>query len=120
VPHTVLVCDDASYMRTLLGRILERGGFEVVGEAETGVQAVEKYKALRPDVVTMDIVMRDLGGIDAVRQIRQFDERAKILMCSAIGQPALVAEAIEAGATDFVMKPFQPSHLLEALQHVLA
>ena len=117
--HTVLVCDDAPYMRTLLGRILERGGFEVVGEAETGLEAVEKYKALRPDVVTMDIVMRDLGGIDAVRQIRQFDERAKILMCSAMSQPALVAEAKEAGASDFVTKPFQASHILEALQHVL-
>lgn len=107
-------------MRTLLGRILERGGFQVVGEAETGLQAVEQYKALRPDLVTMDIVMRDLGGIDAVRQIRAFDERAKILMCSALAQPSLVAEAMEAGATDFVMKPFQASHLLEAVQHVLA
>jgi two-component system, chemotaxis family, chemotaxis protein CheY len=120
VTHTVLVCDDAPYMRTLLGRILERGGFQVVGEAETGLQAVEQYKALRPDVVTMDIVMRDLGGIDAVRQIRAFDEKAKILMCSALAQPALVAEAMEAGAMDFVMKPFQASHLLEAVQHVLA
>jgi two-component system chemotaxis response regulator CheY len=119
VGHTVLVCDDAPYMRTLLGRILERGGFEVVGEAETGVQAVEQYKALRPDIVTMDIVMRDLGGIDAVRQIKQFDDNAKILMCSALGQPALVAEAMAAGAADFVPKPFQASHLLEALQHIL-
>lgn len=120
VTHTVLVCDDAPYMRTLLGRILERGGFQVVGEAETGLEAVEKYKTLRPDVVTMDIVMRELGGIDAVRKIRQFDDKAKILMCSALAQPGLVAEAMEAGASDFVMKPFQASHLLEAVQHVLA
>lgn len=118
--HTVLVCDDAAYMRTLVGKILERGGFEVVGEAETGVQAIEKYKQLRPDVVTMDIVMRDMGGIDAVREIRRFDDKARILMCSALGQQALVDEAMQAGASDFVMKPFQPSHLLEAVQHVLA
>jgi two-component system, chemotaxis family, chemotaxis protein CheY len=106
-------------MRTLLQRILERGGFEVVGEAETGREAVEKYKALRPDVVTMDIVMRDLGGIDAVRAIREFDANARILMCSAMAQQTLIAEAMSAGAADFVMKPFQPSHLLEAMQHVL-
>ena len=116
----MLVCDDAPYLRTLLGRILERGGFEVVGEAATGLEAIEKYKQLRPDVVTMDIVMRDLGGIDAVRAIRAFDGNAKILMCSAMSQPALVAEAKAAGASDFVIKPFQASHILEALQHVLA
>jgi two-component system, chemotaxis family, chemotaxis protein CheY len=107
-------------MRTLMGRILERGGFEVVGEAETGREAVEKYKALHPDVVTMDIVMRDVGGIDAVRAIREYDAKARILMCSALGQQELVAEAMEAGASNFVMKPFQASHLLEAVQHTLA
>lgn len=118
--HTVLVCDDAPYMRTLLANILERGGFEVVGEAETGAQAVARYRELRPDVVTMDIVMRDMGGIDAVREICKFDGKAKILMCSAMAPPALVAEAMAAGAKEFVVKPFQPSRLLEAVQRVLA
>lgn len=118
--HTVLVCDDTPYIRTLMTTILERGGFEVIGEAATGVQAVERYKTLRPDVVTMDIVMRDMGGLDAVREIRRFDERARILMCSAMAPPALVAEALEAGAKEFVVKPFQPSRLLEAVQFVLA
>jgi two-component system chemotaxis response regulator CheY len=106
-------------MRTLLHQILERAGFEVLGEAETGVQAVEKYLQLRPDLVTMDIVMPDMGGIDAVREICKQDPRARILMCSAMGQQSLVAEAMRAGARDFVVKPFQPSRVLEAVQRVL-
>ncbi len=117
--HTVLICDDAIFMRTMVGDILTQAGFEIVGEAETGVQAVEKYKQLRPDLVTMDIVMPDMGGIDAVREICKQDPQAKILMCSAMGQQALVVEAIQAGAKDFVVKPFQPSRVLEAVQRVL-
>ena len=108
------------YIRSLLGDILGRAGFEVVGEAATGAEAVAKYKALRPDFVTMDIVMPDMGGIDAVRAIRKHDDDARILMCSAMGQQALVAEALDAGARDFVLKPFDPSGLLEAVQRVLA
>ncbi len=119
VSQTVLICDDAIFMRTMVGDILQSAGFEVVGEAETGLQAVEKYKQLRPDLVTMDIVMPDMGGIDAVREITKFDPQAKILMCSAMGQQALVVEAIQAGAKDFVVKPFQPSRVLEAVQRVL-
>ena len=117
--HTVLICDDAIFMRTMVRDILTQGGFEVIGEAETGVQAVEKYQQLRPDLVTMDIVMPDMGGIDAVRQICKSDPNARILMCSAMGQQALVVEAIQAGAKDFVVKPFQPSRVLEAVQRVL-
>ncbi len=116
---TVLICDDAIFMRTMIGDILRQAGFEVVGEAENGQQAVEKYRALRPDFVTMDIVMPDMGGIDAVREIIREDPQAKILMCSAMGQQALVIEAIQAGARDFVVKPFQPSRVLEAVQRVL-
>ena len=116
---TVLICDDAIFMRTMIGDILRQAGFEVVGEAENGQQAVEKYRALRPDLVTMDIVMPDMGGIDAVRDIIREDPQAKILMCSAMGQQALVIEAIQAGARDFVVKPFQPSRVLEAVQRVL-
>jgi two-component system chemotaxis response regulator CheY len=115
----VLVCDDAIFMRTMISDILTQAGFEVVGEAESGTQAVERYHALKPDLVTMDIVMPDMGGIEAVREICKTDPEAKILMCSAMGQQALVVEAIQAGAKDFVVKPFQPSRVLEAVQRVL-
>lgn len=117
---TVLICDDAIFMRTMIGDILRQAGFQVVGEAENGHQAIEKYREIRPDFVTMDIVMPEMGGIDAVREIIREDPQAKILMCSAMGQQALVIEAIQAGARDFVVKPFQPSRVLEAVQRVLA
>ncbi len=117
--HRVLVCDDAIFMRTMITDILSGAGYEVVGEAETGLQAIERYRELTPDLVTMDIVMPDMGGIDAVREIVKQDPNAKILMCSAMGQQALVVEAIQAGAKDFVVKPFQPSRVLEAVQRVL-
>jgi two-component system chemotaxis response regulator CheY len=107
-------------MRTMISDILSQAGFEVVGEAESGIQAVAKYRELKPDLVTMDIVMPDMGGIEAVREICKADPEAKILMCSAMGQQALVVEAIQAGAKDFVVKPFQPSRVLEAVQRVLA
>jgi two-component system chemotaxis response regulator CheY len=119
VSHTVLVCDDAIFMRTMISDILQQSGFDVIGEAETGVEAVAQYRKLKPDLVTMDIVMPDMGGIDAVREITKFDPNARILMCSAMGQQALVVEAIQAGAKDFVVKPFQPSRVLEAVQRVL-
>jgi len=119
VSHRVLVCDDAIFMRTMITDILSGAGYEVVGEAETGLQAIERYRELTPDLVTMDIVMPDMGGIDAVREIVKQDPNAKILMCSAMGQQALVVEAIQAGAKDFVVKPFQPSRVLEAVQRVL-
>src|SRR4051812_14643154 len=106
-------------MRTMISDILEESGYEIVGQAESGLQAIERYKSLRPDLVTMDIVMPDMGGIDAVREITKFDPNAKVLMCSAMGQQALVVEAIQAGAKDFVVKPFQPSRVLEAVQRVL-
>ncbi|MCU0621829.1 MAG: response regulator [Gemmatimonadales bacterium] len=117
--QTVLVCDDAIFMRTMISDILAQAGYEVVGEAESGAQAVQQYRALKPDLVTMDIVMPDMGGIDAVREIVKEDPQARILMCSAMGQQALVVEAIQAGAKDFIVKPFQPSRVLEAVQRVL-
>ena len=117
--HTVLVCDDAIFMRTMITDILTQAGYDVVGEAETGAQAVEKYHQLKPDLVTMDIVMPDMGGIEAVREICKTSPEAKILMCSAMGQQALVVEAIQAGAKDFVVKPFQPSRVLEAVHRLL-
>lgn len=117
--HTVLICDDALFMRSMIAGILEEAGFQVVGEAETGAQAIAKYRELKPDLVTMDIVMPDMGGIDAVRAIIKEFPDARILMCSAMGQQALVMEAIQAGARDFVVKPFQPSRVLEAVQRAL-
>ena len=118
--QTVLVCDDAIFMRTMIGDILRQADYDVIGEAETGLEAVERFKELKPDLVTMDIVMPDMGGIDAVREIVKIDPSARVLMCSAMGQQALVVEAIQAGAKDFVVKPFQPSRVLEAVQRVLA
>jgi two-component system, chemotaxis family, chemotaxis protein CheY len=117
--RTVLICDDALFMRSMLAEILQGAGFEVVGEARTGVEAVARYRELHPDLVTMDIVMPDMGGIDAVRAIIRDHPQARILMCSAMGQQALVIEAIQAGARDFVVKPFQPSRVLEAVQRAL-
>lgn len=102
-----------------MGSILRTGGFEVIGEAETGTQAVEQYKLLRPDIVTLEVVMREMGGIDAAREICKFDDKARVLMCSALAQQALVNEAMEAGAKEFVVKPFQPNRLLEAVRNVL-
>lgn len=118
--RTVLIVDDAVFMRTMISDILKQAGFEVVGEAASGVEAIEKYKELQPDLVTMDIVMPDMGGIDAVKEIMKTDPSARILMCSAMGQQGLVVEAIQAGARDFVVKPFQPSRVLEAVQRLLA
>jgi two-component system, chemotaxis family, chemotaxis protein CheY len=118
--RTVLICDDAQFMRTMLGEILRQADFEVVGEAGTGAEAVERFRELRPNLVTMDIVMPDMGGIDAVRSIVGEFPDARILMCSAMGQQALVIEAIQAGARDFVVKPFQPSRVLEAVQRVIS
>lgn len=117
--RTVLICDDAIFMRAMIGDILTQAGFEVVGEADNGLDAVRKYQELHPDFVTMDIVMPEMGGIDAVREIVRDDPAAKILMCSAMGQQALVIEAIQAGARDFVVKPFQPARVLEAVRRVL-
>ena len=117
--NTVLVCDDAVFMRTMIGDILTQAGLEVVGEAESGLQAVEKYKALRPDLVTMDIVMPEMGGIEAVKKIMETDPSARILMCSAMGQQALVMEAIQAGAKEFVVKRFEPSRFVEGVHGVL-
>ncbi|MCI0434323.1 MAG: response regulator [Gemmatimonadetes bacterium] len=119
MPRTVLICDDALFMRTMLAEIMEQAGFEVVGQAATGAEAVRMYQELKPDLVTMDIIMPDMGGIDAVREIIRTYPDANIVMCSAMGQQALVIEAIQAGARDFVVKPFQPARVLEAVQRVL-
>ncbi|KAF2957622.1 two-component system response regulator [Thermotoga sp. Ku-13t] len=112
----VLIVDDAAFMRMLLKDIITKAGYEVVGEAANGVEAVEKYKELKPDVVTMDITMPEMDGITAIKKIREFDPNAKIIVCSAMGQQTMVIEAIQAGAKDFIVKPFQHSRVIEALQ----
>ena len=106
-------------MRMMIKDILTKNGYNVVGEAENGEKAVEKYKELKPDLVIMDITMPEVDGIQAVREIKKVDEDAKIIMCSAMGQQAMVIEAIQAGARDFIVKPFQAERVLEAVRKVL-
>ena len=113
--YRVLLCDDALFMRTMLRGIVTQAGYEVVGEAENGRTALEKYIELRPDIVVMDMVMPEMSGVDAVRAILHFDPRARVVMCSAMGQQALVTDALAAGARGFITKPFTPSRVLEAL-----
>ena len=112
----VLVVDDAAFMRMMVKDILSKNGYEVVGEAENGMKAVEKFNELRPDLVTMDITMPEMDGISAVKAIRKIDPKAKIVMCSAMGQQAMVIEAIQAGARYFIVKPFQADRVLEAVR----
>ncbi len=114
----VLIVDDAIFMRKMISDILVENGMEVVGEADTGVKAVEKFMELRPDLVTMDIIMPEMNGIDAVRKIVEFDRQAKVVMCSALGQQALVQEAIAAGARDFLIKPFNAARVVEVIAKV--
>jgi len=111
----VLIVDDAIFMRKMISGILVENGMEIVGEADTGAKAVEKYMELRPDLVTMDIIMPEMNGIDAVRKIMEFDSQARIVMCSALGQQALVQEAITAGAKDFLIKPFNAARVVEVI-----
>lgn len=115
----VLIVDDALFMRMMLRDILSKNGFEVVGEAEDGFEAVEQYKALKPDLVTMDIVMPQMDGITAVKNILASDPDAVIVMCSAMGQQALILEALEAGARDFITKPFSPNRVVETVRRIL-
>ena len=111
----VLIADDASFMRQMIREIVEPEGYEIVAEAADGVEAVEQYEAVRPDLVTMDIVMPKRSGIDAVRRIMEVDPAACVVMCSALGQESLVMEALQAGAKDFIVKPFKPEAVLETL-----
>jgi len=115
----VLIVDDAAFMRMMIKDILEKNGFEVIGEANNGIKAVELYKKERPDVVTMDITMPDMDGIEAVKAIKAFDPTAKVIMCSAMGQQTMVMDAIRAGAKDFIVKPFQADRVIEAIKKVV-
>ena len=115
----ILICDDAAFMRMMIKDILSKNGYNVVGEAENGAVAVEKYSELKPDLVLMDITMPEMDGIQALKKIREKDGNASVIMCSAMGQQAMVIESIQAGAKDFIVKPFQPDRVLEAVKKVV-
>lgn len=115
----ILIVDDASFMRMMIKDILTKDGFNVVGEAENGAKGVEKYKELQPDLVIMDITMPEMDGIQAVKEIKKINPDAKVIMCSAMGQQAMVIEAIQAGAKDFIVKPFQNDRVVEAVKKVI-
>lgn len=114
----VLIVDDAAFMRMKLKDILEKNGYTVVGEAQNGQEAVELYQEVQPDLVTMDITMPEMNGIDALKQIRAGDADAKVVMCSAMGQQGMVMDAIRAGAVDFIVKPFDTNRVIESLDKV--
>lgn len=116
---SVLIVDDAAFMRMMIRDILEQNGFHVVAEAKDGMSAIEQYKKYKPDIVTMDITMPDMDGIKAVEEIKKIDSCAKIIMCTAMGQQAMVIDAIRAGAKDFIVKPFEESQVLEAINKVI-
>lgn len=116
----ILIVDDAAFMRMMIKDILSKNGYQIVGEAENGRVALEKYQELRPELTTMDITMPEMDGISAVKEIRKVDPKANIIMCSAMGQQAMVIDAIQAGAKDFIVKPFQPDRVLEAVRKALS
>jgi two-component system chemotaxis response regulator CheY len=116
----VLVVDDAAFMRMMIKDILQKNGYEIAGEAANGAEAAAMYNDLKPDVVTMDITMPEMDGITAVKEIKKVDPKARIIMCSAMGQQAMVLDAIQAGAYDFVVKPFQEERVIDAVKKVLS
>jgi len=115
----ILIVDDAAFMRMMIKDILVKNGYEIAGEAENGARAIEKYKELMPDLVIMDITMPEVDGIKAVKEIKKISPDAKIIMCSAMGQQAMVIESIQAGARDFIVKPFQAERVIEAIKKVI-
>ncbi len=115
----ILIVDDAAFMRMMIKDVLTKNGFTIAGEAENGVKAIDVFKESKPDLVIMDITMPEMDGIQAVKEIKKIDSSAKIIMCSAMGQQAMVIEAIQAGAKDFIVKPFQPERIVEAVKKVL-
>ncbi len=118
--HRILLVDDAIVIRYLLARILKAGGYQIAGEASNGYEAFEQYKKLQPDLVTMDITMPEMSGIEAIRAIKNYDPEAKIIVCSALGQQAFIDEALEAGAANYILKPFQQKQVLDVVSAVLA
>ncbi|AWC32312.1 response regulator [Bacillus cytotoxicus] len=119
--HKILVVDDAMFMRTMIKNLLKSNPeFEIIGEAENGVEAIQKYKELQPDIVTLDITMPEMDGLEALKEIIKIDANAKVVICSAMGQQGMVLDAIKGGAKDFIVKPFQADRVIEALTKVAA
>jgi len=114
----VLVVDDAKFMRMTLSNILNKAGHEVIGEGENGKEAISLYRELKPDLVTLDITMPEMSGLEAVREIKKEFPSAKVIMCSAMGQQKMVVEAIEAGAKDFIVKPFDEARVVDAINRI--
>ncbi|CAH8710131.1 response regulator [Paenibacillus thiaminolyticus] len=117
--NRILIVDDAAFMRMMIRDILTKNGYDVVGEASDGAQAIEKFKEHKPDLITMDITMPEMDGIAALKEIRKLDPNAKVIMCSAMGQQAMVIDAIQAGAKDFIVKPFQADRVIEAIKKTM-
>ena len=115
----ILICDDAAFMRMMIKDILTKNGYNVAGDAENGAKAVEKYNELKPDLVLMDITMPEMDGIQALKKIKESSPEAVVIMCSAMGQQAMVIESIQAGAKEFIVKPFQADRVLEAVKKVI-
>lgn len=116
----ILITDDALFMRVTLKKILTEAGYDVVGEATNGAEAVKLYEQLKPDVVTMDITMPEMDGIQALKEIKKIDANARVIMCTAMGQKTMVIEAVQSGAKDFIVKPFQSDRVVEAVNKVAA
>lgn len=114
----ILLVDDATFMRMMLRNVLEKAGHTIVGEASNGREGLEKYKELKPELVFLDITMPEVDGLACIKSIRAFDNKANVIMCSAMGQQAMVIEAIQSGAKDFIVKPFQPDRIYEAIKKV--
>jgi two-component system, chemotaxis family, chemotaxis protein CheY len=119
LPIRILVVDDAAFMRKMIRDIFTGEEFEVVGEAQNGREAIAAFRELQPDLVTMDVVMPEMGGIEATRELLALRSDVVVLICSALGQEALVMEAIEAGASDFIVKPFNPADVLSVVRKVM-
>ena len=117
--QNVLICDDAAFMRMMIKDILTKNGYTIAAEAENGKIAVDKYNETKPDLVLMDITMPEMDGIQALKTIKGNDPGASVIMCSAMGQQAMVIEAIQSGAKDFIAKPFQAERVLEAVKKVI-
>ena len=115
----ILIVDDAAFMRMTIKKMVAAHGHTVVAEAENGVEAVRKYMECKPDVVLLDITMPEMNGVDALKRIKEQDPEAKVVICSAMGQQTMVAEAIQSGAKDFVVKPFQEDRLIAAIERVI-
>ena len=117
---SILVVDDAVFMRTVLKKMLTEEGYEVVGEASNGLEAITRAKELQPDVVTLDITMPEMDGVTALPEIMKASPNSKVIMCSAMGQQPMVVEAIKNGARDFIVKPFQKARVLQAIENVVS